>query len=212
MPAYCNLCFTTYRLWLQLEYANERYQLLEGHHSSLRSELDKLRERNNQLSDNRARVEVSLSKATQELFSLQERLTKAELTAQNLRSERDLLQANERQARTQYENLLREQKGQGVLLTNLQAIQNNLEKGEFETRTRMGSQIEALERELVLQKERLQSEEDRRVKITEAYETQVLHVQCHVHVQQFTLDDIHMGWSDAIVHVFRICECYTCIM
>lgn len=157
----------------QLEYADERYQLLENHHASLRSELDKLRARNDQLSDNRARVEVSLSKATQELFSLQERVTKSELTTQNLRTERDLLQASERQARTQYEELLKEQKGQSVLLTNLQAIQNNLEKGEFETRTRMGAQIEALEREVVLQKERLQSEEDRRTRITEAYETQV---------------------------------------
>ena len=60
-----------------------------------------------------------------------------------------------------------------MLLTNLQAIQNNLERGEFETRTRLGAQIEALERELALQKERLQSEEDRRTRVTEAYDTQV---------------------------------------
>lgn len=163
-----------------MEYANERYQLLENHHSSLRSELDKLRERNQQLSDNRAKVESSLHTATQELFSLQERLTKAELSAQNLKTERDLLAAGERQARSQYEELLKEQKGQNVLLTNLQAIQNNLEKGEFETRTRMGSQIEALERDLVLQKTRLQTEEDRRTKVTEAYETQVYTALMHV--------------------------------
>ena len=157
----------------QLEYANERYQLLENHHSSLKSELDTLRKRNQQVSDLRDNVESSLSRATQELFSLQERLAKAEHSAQNLRTERDLLSAGERQARLQYEELLKEQKGQNVLLTNLQVIQNNIEKGEFETRTRMGSQIEALERDLVLQKERLQSEEDRRTKVTEAYETQV---------------------------------------
>lgn len=159
--------------FMQLEYANERYQFLETNHSSLKSELDKLRERNHQVSENHAKAETSLSRATQELFSLQERLAKAERTARNLQTERDLLSASERQARCQYEELLKEQKGQNVLLTNLQAIQNNLEKGEFETRTRMGSQIEALERELALQKERLQSEEDRRNKVTEAYETQV---------------------------------------
>lgn len=158
---------------LQLEYANERYQLLETHHSSLRGELDQLRERNQQVSDNRAKVEASLSKATQELFTLQERLSKAELSVQNLRTERDLLRSGEQQARSQYEELLREQRGQNVLLTNLQAIQNNLERGEFETRTRLGAQIEALERELALQKERLQSEEDRRTRVTEAYDTQV---------------------------------------
>lgn len=157
-----------------MEYADERYQLLDNHHSSLRNELDKLRERNQQLSDNRARMESSLQTTTYELLSLQERLTKAELSAQNLKTERDLLAAGEHQARTQYEELLKEQKGLTVLLTNLQAIQNNLDKGEFETRTRMGSQIEALERDLVLQKTKLQSEEDRRSRVTEAYETQVL--------------------------------------
>ena len=132
------------------------------------------------MSDNRAKVEASLSRATQELFTLQERLTKAELSVQNLTTERDLLRAGEQQARSQYEELLREQRGQNVLLTNLQAIQNNLERGEFETRTRLGAQIEALERELALQKERLQSEEGRRTRVTEAYETQV----CYIHVHQ----------------------------
>ena len=60
-----------------------------------------------------------------------------------------------------------------VLLTNLQSIQNNLEKTEFETKARLGAQIEGLERELALYKERLHSEEDRRLKTSEAYETQV---------------------------------------
>ena len=60
-----------------------------------------------------------------------------------------------------------------MLLTNLQSIQNNLEKSEFETRARLGSQIEGLERELALAKERLHSEEDRRIKTREAYEMQV---------------------------------------
>lgn len=58
-------------------------------------------------------------------------------------------------------------------MTNLQSIQNNLEKNEFETRTRLGSQMEALERELAITKERLKSEEDRRVRTTEAFQTQV---------------------------------------
>ena len=131
------------------------------------------------MSDNRAKVEASLSRATQELFTLQERLTTAELSSQNLRTERDRLRAGEQQARSQYEELLREQRGQNVLLTNLQAIQNNLERGEFETRTRLGAQIEALERDLALQKERLQSEEDRRTRVTEAYETQVWYIHVH---------------------------------
>lgn len=84
-----------------------------------------------------------------------------------------MLAESEKRARVQYEALLREQKGQNVLLMNLQAIQNNMEKNEFEMKTRLGAQIESLEREVILLKQKLHSEEDRRAKMSEAYETQV---------------------------------------
>lgn len=89
-----------------------------------------------------------------------------------------MLKASEQQARSQYSDLLKEQKGQTTLLTNLQTIQNNLEKSEFETKTRLGSKIEALEKELVLFKDKLHSEEERRTRMSDAYETRVkfLHV------------------------------------
>ena len=157
----------------QLEYANERYQLLDSHHKALKRELDALREKNQQLSTTLSKQQTSVHTATQELFSLQERLSKAEIAYQSMRTERDLLKASERQARSQYNDLLREQKGQNTLLTNLQAIQNNLEKSEFETKTRLGAKIEALEKELVLYKDKLHSEEDRRTRMVDAYETRV---------------------------------------
>lgn len=54
-----------------------------------------------------------------------------------------------------------------------QTIQNNLERSEFETKTRLGSQIQALERELAAMKQRVTNEEERRGKMADAYEMQV---------------------------------------
>lgn len=52
-----------------------------------------------------------------------------------------MLSESEGRARTLYENLLQEQRGRNMLLVNLQSIQNNLEKNEFETKTRLGAQV-----------------------------------------------------------------------
>ena len=54
-----------------------------------------------------------------------------------------------------------------------QSIQNNLERSEFETKTRLGTQIRGLEREVAVLKQRLSSEEERRGKMMDAYEMQV---------------------------------------
>ena len=110
---------------------------------------------------------------TQRLLSTQEKLVNAEVSLHTLKAERDMLEASERRARNHYEDLLREQRGHSTLLTNLQSIQNNLERSEFETKTRLGAQIEGLERDVALFKDRLHSEEDRRIKMADAYETQV---------------------------------------
>ena len=56
---------------------------------------------------------------------------------------------------------MKEQSSQSLLLTNLQTLQNNLERNEYETKSRLGSQIEILEKEAGLLKERLHNEEER---------------------------------------------------
>ena len=62
-----------------------------------------------------------------------------------------------------------------------QTIQNNLERSEFETKTRLGSQIQTLEREVAVYKERLSCEEERKTKMADAYEMQVYSTCCKEH-------------------------------
>ena len=125
---------------------------------------------------------------------------------QRLQSERDLFADNERRARTQYETVLHERKGQNVLLTNLQSIQNNLERSEFETKTRLGAQIEALEREVALAKEKLSSEEDKRSKVTEAYESQVADLESRLAATKTAQDAAESSLGGATKRIHALSE------
>ena len=136
--------------------------------------------KNSQLSDALSSHQERISTTTNDLFAAKDSLSKLEVSYHSLKGAYDLLETSERQARSQYESLLKEQRGHRELLANLHTIQNNLEKSEFETKTRLGSQIEALEREIRLYKDKLHAEEERRNKMVDAYDTQVcLSVSIH---------------------------------
>lgn len=110
---------------------------------------------------------------TKELLSSRESLSRLEVRLRSLQSERDLLSESEKRTRRQYDDLMKEQSSQSLLLTNLQTLQNNLERNEYETKSRLSSQIETLEKEAGLLKERLHNEEEKRERIKSAYDTQV---------------------------------------
>ena len=65
--------------------------------------------------------------------------------------------------------MLSQQKQQNILLTNLQTIQSNLEQSDFETKTKLGTQIEGLERELLLARRKVEMEEERGQKVAESF-------------------------------------------
>ncbi len=60
---------------------------------------------------------------SQDLSAAQERCTKAEVSVENLRAERDLLKGVEVRLNQEKESLIREQRSQSLLLTNMQTIQ-----------------------------------------------------------------------------------------
>lgn len=147
--------------------------MLETNHKALKTELDTLRDMNSKLTSSLSSHQEKLSLTTEQLFSAKEKLSRLEVAHQGLKSSYSLLESRERQARGQYESILKENHGHRELMANLQSIQNNLERSEFETRTRMTAKIEALEREVSLSKDRLHGEEERRSKMADAYDTQV---------------------------------------
>ena len=147
--------------------------MLEGHHKALKTELETLRSKNARLVDSLSSHQQDISSSVNKLFSTQEKLSRLELAHQTLQSSHGLLKSSERHAKEQYDSICRERHGQKELLTNLHTIQNRLEKAEFETKTRLGAQVQTLEREVALMKDQLHSEENRRTTMMDAYEVQV---------------------------------------
>ena len=158
---------------LQLEYSNERYEMLDSTHKGLKSELSALRDKEKKVSSMLTRHQVTVDRLTQELLAAREQNSRLEVSQRSLKVERDTLLKSERRLQQQYEDLLKEQRSQNVLLTNIQAIQNNLERSEYETKMRLTAQVEALEKEATLLKDRLHNEEEKKTRVREAFETQV---------------------------------------
>ena len=157
----------------QLEYSKERYGILETNHKALKTELGTMRDKNTKLSDALSSHQEKLTLTTDQLFVAKDKLSRLEVAHHGLKSSYSLMESRERQARAQYDSIVKENHGHRELMVNLQSIQNNLERSEFETKTRLGAQVEALEREVSLAKDRLHAEEERRGKMADAYDVQV---------------------------------------
>ena len=56
----------------------------------------------------------------------------------------------------------------------LSCLQNNMERSEFQTRTKLEAQVASLERELTLNKKKLEHEEEERDKRRDSWEQRVL--------------------------------------
>ena len=75
----------------------------------------------------------------------------------------------EERARQQYESVLGTQKQQNLLLSNLEAIRNNMEHTAFENKTKFEARIESLERDLMLEHRKVEMEEQRYQKLADSF-------------------------------------------
>ncbi|XP_028412966.1 nucleoprotein TPR-like isoform X2 [Dendronephthya gigantea] len=157
----------------QLEHTNERYKLLESNCNSLKREAAALRDKSEKLSLTSAKLETSYETAKQDLSEVKEKLMRSEVMYQNLVEEKNIVKQAEARLVEENKSLINQQKGQNTLLTNLQTIQNNLERQEYETRSRHTSQVSALEQEVAILKQKLTSEQDQITKSADSFKSQV---------------------------------------
>ncbi|XP_030061272.1 nucleoprotein TPR isoform X2 [Microcaecilia unicolor] len=142
----------------QLEFASKRYEMLQDNVEGYRREIASLHEKTQKLSATTQKQEQIINTITQDLRAANEKLAVAEVRAENLKKEKDILKMAEARLNQERESLLAEQRGQNLLLTNLQAIQVTLERSETEIRQRYNNQIEKLEREVTHLKKKLENE------------------------------------------------------
>ncbi|XP_053460360.1 nucleoprotein TPR isoform X3 [Nycticebus coucang] len=158
----------------QLDFASKRYEMLQDNVEGYRREITSLHERNQKLTATTQKQEQIINTMTQDLKGANEKLAVAEVRAENLKKEKEMLKLSEVRLSQQRESLLAEQRGQNLLLTNLQTIQGILERSETETRQRLSSQIEKLEHEISHLKKKLENEVEQRHTLTRNLDVQLL--------------------------------------
>ncbi|XP_068930529.1 nucleoprotein TPR isoform X1 [Petaurus breviceps papuanus] len=158
----------------QLDFASKRYEMLQDNVEGYRREITSLHERNQKLTATTQKQEQIINTMTQDLRGANEKLAVAEVRAENLKKEKEMLKLSEVRLTQQRESLLAEQRGQNLLLTNLQTIQGILERSETETKQRLNNQIEKLEREISQLKKKLESEVEQRHTLTRNQDVHLL--------------------------------------
>ena len=93
-----------------------------------------------------------------------------QVQVENLKKERELLKNSERRLAMELDSIRREQTSQSMLMSSLQAIQNNQEKAEFEARTRHSNQVEGLEKEIAHLRRRLETTLEEKAKQATSWE------------------------------------------
>ncbi|XP_040190312.1 nucleoprotein TPR isoform X2 [Rana temporaria] len=162
------------RISTQLEFASKRYEMLQDNVESYRREITSLQEKSQKLSATTQKQEQIINTITQDLRAANEKLALAEVKAENLKREKELLKMTETRLSQERESLLAEQRGQNLLLTNLQTIQVTLERSETEIRQRYNNQIERLEQELTHVKKKLEHEIEQKHLLGKNQDVQIL--------------------------------------
>ncbi|KAK1164025.1 hypothetical protein AOXY_G16008 [Acipenser oxyrinchus oxyrinchus] len=167
----------------QLEFASKRYEMLQDNVDGYRREIASMREKCEKLSATTQKQEQIIHTMTQDLRAVNEKLAVAEVRGENIRKERDMLKMVESRLSQEKESILAEQRGQNLLLTNLQSIQVTLDRSETETKQRLNNQIEKQEREIIQLKKKLEYEVEQRHLLGRNQDLQLLEAKKELETQ-----------------------------
>ncbi|XP_041127246.1 nucleoprotein TPR-like isoform X2 [Polyodon spathula] len=167
----------------QLEFASKRYEMLQDNVDGYRREIASIREKCQKLSATTQKQEQIIHTMTQDLRAANEKLAIAEVRGENMRKERDMLKLVESRLYQEKECILAEQRGQNLLLTNLQSIQVTLDRSETETKQRLNNQIEKQEREIIQLKNKLEYEVEQRHLLGRNQDLQLLEAKQQLETQ-----------------------------
>ncbi|KAJ1980870.1 Filament-forming protein [Dimargaris xerosporica] len=148
------------RAQAQVDFLNERYQMLLAARDAQTQELQDARNHHSQAQQTLASTERALQQSRQDLLDLQEHVEKTKTENANLRAEKSLFKASEQRLLHENESLLKERSCLNDLMVNLLRVQNELERAESEAKRRYEHQTEQLERDLQSTRAKLQEEAD----------------------------------------------------
>uniref|UniRef100_A0A8C7NBD5 Nucleoprotein TPR n=1 Tax=Oncorhynchus kisutch TaxID=8019 RepID=A0A8C7NBD5_ONCKI len=171
------------KLSTQLEFASKRYEMLQENVNGYRREIAALHDKSQKMAATAQKHEQIIHTMTQDLRAANEKLALAEVRGENMKKERDMLKSAESRLNQEKEAMMAEQRNQNLLLTNLKSIQLTMERTETETRQRLNSQIERLERELTQFKKKLAEEVEQRHMLGRNQDAQLLEAKKQLEAQ-----------------------------
>ncbi|XP_065676121.1 nucleoprotein TPR-like isoform X1 [Hydra vulgaris] len=143
----------------QLDFSNEKYSILMTTAEGYKKEIKALEEKCQSITNSLSKYRVEAESAKQSYHEMREKLITCEVSLKSLSTEKYLIQEAEKRLMQENQSLLDQHRSQSVLLANLQTIQNNLEKQEFDTRISLSKQCEALQREMKVIRRNFSNEE-----------------------------------------------------
>ncbi|XP_067679171.1 nucleoprotein TPR-like isoform X3 [Haliotis asinina] len=192
------------KLASQLDFSAERYKVLQGNIDGYRKEIAALRDKNQQYCASIVKHEQTITLLREDLMAAQENGTRLEVQNDNLKAELNLVTSSEHRLMQELESVRREHMSQNMLLSSLQAIQNNLERAEYETKTRLNNQISAYEREVNALKRRMDVQAEEHRSLTRNWESLVKNVQIELEREKTMAQDNKTKLADANKNVLEL--------
>ncbi|XP_048581842.1 nucleoprotein TPR isoform X2 [Nematostella vectensis] len=164
----------------QLEFSEEKYKMLQSNAEGFKKEANAASDKAHKLNLANAKIQLTIDGLQHNLIEAKEKLVKIEETCETLQAEKDMLRNSEMMLMQENKTLLQQHKDQSSLLVNLQSLQNKLERSEFETRTRLEGQVEALQKESNLAKRQLEMDNTHHKNLIKTLENRVQELQTQI--------------------------------
>jgi len=142
----------------QLSAANQRSEMLQANYNMLKTEHDELKHRSSNAAENASKQELRVQHVAEELVEAKGQVDSLRRESANLKAEKDLWKTIETRLVNDQESLRNERSRLDKLNGSLQAILNEREQTDSETRRRLQAQADSLESELQSTKRKLNEE------------------------------------------------------
>ncbi|CAL1291713.1 unnamed protein product [Larinioides sclopetarius] len=192
------------KLASQCEYYEERVKILQSNLDTYKKEYTSFKDKNKQHTDLIIQHQQTINSIRQDLMIAQEKIAKSDVTIENLKAERDLLKSVETRLLHEKESVIREQQHQSRMMANLQAVQNNLERMEGETKRNLQYQVEKLEKENSILKTKLENAHEEYRSAVKVWEKQKKELQTKIDTEVERNRKIHEDLVDAYSQVHAL--------
>lgn len=157
----------------KLESVTEKCKTLNTTVEKYKKECETLKERNAKFSELIVKHEQSINQLNMEIHKQREKQSELETSLRNSNIERDLFKSNQERLQVEADLLKRENQSRTFILQNLETIKNSCERNEREAKLMYHEKIEQLEKENVIMKKRLETEEEQKRILHKSWDSQL---------------------------------------